>query len=307
MTTRVRGLAASCLLLALSLPMSASVSGAAAQGLGPTLSKIKETGVFTIGNRDSSVPFSYLDDSQKPVGFSIDLCNLVAAKVKTTLGLPDMKIVYQSVTSSNRIPLVQNGTVDIECGSTANTIPRQSAVAFSLTTYQPQFKWIALKASGVSKTEDLKGKTVVVTQGTNTAQFVLKLNADKSLDMKIVQGKDHAESFLLMQTGRAVAFMEDDILLAGLRATATAPNDFAFLSDSFPSDPYALVVSRTDPGFKQLVDAALSDVMKSGAYDKLYARWFESPIPPKGVNLNFPQSEKLRDLIKTPSDKANGQ
>ncbi|WP_205758061.1 transporter substrate-binding domain-containing protein, partial [Lactobacillus crispatus] len=136
-------LKASCLLLALSLPMFASVSGAAAQGLGPTLSKIKETGIFTIGNRDSSVPFSYLDDSQKPVGFSIDLCNLVATKVKTTLGLPDMKIVYQSVTSSNRIPLVQNGTVDIECGSTANTIPRQSAVAFSLTTYQPQFKWIA--------------------------------------------------------------------------------------------------------------------------------------------------------------------
>lgn len=305
MMTRVTGLAAACLLFALSLSTVATTSSA--QGLGPTLSKIKETGTFTIGNRDSSLPLSYLDDRQQPVGFAIDLCNLVAAKLKTRLGLPDLKIVYQSVTSSNRIPLVQNGTVDIECGSTANTIPRQSAVAFSLATYQPQFKWIALKASGLKATDDLKGKTVVVTQGTNTAQFVLKMNTEKAFDMKIVQGKDHAESFLLMQTGRAVAFMEDDILLAGLKATATAPDEFAFLSDSFPSDPYALVVSRTDPGFKQLVDETLSETMKSGAYDKLYAKWFESPIPPKGINLAFPQSEKLRELIKTPSDKANGQ
>ncbi|WP_315835726.1 transporter substrate-binding domain-containing protein [Bradyrhizobium prioriisuperbiae] len=307
MMTRVTGLAAACLLFTLSFSTIATISSAPAQGLGPTLSKIKETGTFTIGNRDSSLPLSYLDDRQQPVGFAIDLCNLVAAKLKTRLGLPEMKIVYQSVTSSNRIPLVQNGTVDIECGSTANTIPRQSAVAFSLTTYQPQFKWIALKASGLKTTDDLKGKAVVVTQGTNTAQFVLKLNSEKALDMKILQGKDHAESFLLMQTSRAVAFMEDDILLAGLRATATTPDDFAFLNDSFPSDPYALVVSRTDPGFKQLVDETLSETMKSGAYDKLYAKWFESKIPPKGVNLNFPQSEKLKELIKTPSDKAIGQ
>lgn len=307
MTTRVTGLAAACLLFALPLSTIATISSAQAQGLGPTLSKIKETGTFTIGNRDSSLPLSYLDDRQQPVGFAIDLCNLVAAKLKTRLGLPEMKIVYQSVTSSNRIPLVQNGTVDIECGSTANTIPRQSAVAFSLTTYQPQFKWIALKASGLKTTDDLKGKAVVVTQGTNTAQFVLKLNTEKALDMKIVQGKDHAESFLLMQTGRAVAFMEDDILLAGLKANATTPDDFTFLGDSFPSDPYALVVSRTDPGFKQLVDETLSETMKSGAYDKLYAKWFESQIPPKGINLNFPQSEKLKELIKTPSDKAIGQ
>ena len=307
MTTCVRGLAASCLLLALSIFAFASPSTAVAQGLGPTLGKIKDNGTITIGNRDSSVPFSYIDDRQQPTGFAIDLCNLVVAKVKTRLGLPDLKTVYQSVTSSNRIPLVQNGTVDIECGSTANTIPRQSAVAFSMTTYAPQFKWIALKASGLKTTDDLKGKAVVVTQGTNTAQFVLKLNTEKVLDMKILQGKDHAESFLLMQTGRAVAFMEDDILLAGLKANATAPDDFAFLNDSFPSDPYALVVSRTDPGFKQLVDETLSEAMKSGAYDKLYAKWFESPIPPKGVNLNFPQSEKLKALVKTPSDKANGQ
>jgi len=231
----------------------------------------------------------------------------VVAKLKAKLDLPSLKVVYQAVNSSNRIPLVKNGTVDIECGSTANTIPRQQEVGYSVIFYAPQFKWIALKSSGLKTTDDLKGKTVAVTQGTNTAQFVAKLNAEKSLGMKILQGKDHAESFLLVETGRASAFMEDDILLAGLKATASAPDNFAFLSDDFPSDPYGVMMSKGDPGIKQVVDDALTEAMKSGLYDKLYAKWFESPIPPKNINLNFPQSEKLKALIKAPSDKANGQ
>ena len=282
-------------------------SSASAQGLGPTLQKIKDAGTITIGNRDSSVPFSYLDDAQKPIGFSLDLCNLVVAKLKTKLDLPNLKVVYQAVNSSNRIPLVKNGTVDIECGSTANTIPRQQEVGYSVIFYAPQFKWIALKSSGLKVTDDLKGKTVAVTQGTNTSQFVAKLNAEKSLGMKILQGKDHAESFLLVETGRAAAFMEDDILLAGLKATASAPDNFAFLSDDFPSDPYGVMMSRGDAGIKQVVDEALTEAMKSGQYDKLYTKWFETPIPPKNINLNFPQSEKLKALVKSPSDKANGQ
>lgn len=282
-------------------------SSASAQGLGPTLQKIKDAGTITIGNRDSSVPFSYLDDAQKPIGFSLDLCNLVVAKLKTKLDLPNLKVVYQAVNSSNRIPLVKNGTVDIECGSTANTIPRQQEVGYSVIFYAPQFKWIALKSSGLKVTDDLKGKTVAVTQGTNTSQFVAKLNAEKSLGMKILQGKDHAESFLLVETGRASAFMEDDILLAGLKATASAPDNFAFLSDDFPSDPYGVMMSRGDAGIKQVVDEALTEAMKSGQYDKLYTKWFETPIPPKNINLNFPQSEKLKALVKSPSDKANGQ
>src|ERR1700728_3218190 len=282
-------------------------SAASAENLGPTLQKIKDSGTITIGNRDSSVPFSYLDDAQKPIGFSLDLCNLVVAKLKTKLDLPNLKVVYQAVNSSNRIPLVKNGTVDIECGSTAHTIARQQEVSYSVIFYAPQFKWIALKSSDVKTTDDLKGKAVVVTQGTNTAQFVAKLNAEKGLGLKILQGKDHAESFLLVQTGRASAFMEDDILLAGLKATAQAPDEFAFLTDAFPSDPYGLVLSKDDPGFKQLVDETLRETMKSGAYDKLYAKWFESPIPPKNINLKFPQSEGLKALIKNPSDKAVGQ
>ena len=292
---------------ALSLALVWAPPASSAEGLGPTLQRIKDAGTITIGHREASVPFSYLDDNQKPIGFSVELCSLVVAKVKAKLGLSDLKVAYQAVNSSNRIPLVKNGTVDIECGSTANTVTRQNEVSFSLIFYAPQFKWIALKSSGLKTTDDLKGKPVVVTQGTNTAQFVAKLNADKGLGMKILQAKDHAESFLLVQTGRAVAFMEDDILLAGLKATANAPDDLAFLADSFPSDPYGLVVSKDDAGFKQIVDETLRETMQSGAYDKLYIKWFESPIPPKNINLHFPQSEKLRELVKAPSDKAIGQ
>jgi len=282
-------------------------SAVSAQGLGPTLQKIKDSGTITIGNRDSSVPFSYLGEGQKPIGFSLELCNLVVAKIKARLGSPDLKVAYQAVNSSNRIPLVKNGTVDIECGSTANTVARQQEVAYSVIFYAPQFKWISLKSSGLKTTDDLKGKTVAVTQGTNTSQFVAKLSTEKALGMKILQGKDHAESFLLVETGRASAFMEDDILLAGLKATAGSPDNFAFLTDAFPSDPYGVMMSKGDGEFKRLVDDALTEAMKSGLYDKLYTKWFESPIPPKNINLNFPQSEKLRELIKSPSDKANGQ
>jgi glutamate/aspartate transport system substrate-binding protein len=300
-------LASSSLLITACLVLALGPSMASAEGLSPTLQKIKDTGTITIGNRDSSVPFSYLDDAQKPIGFSLELCNLVVAKLKTKLDLPNLKVVYQAVNSSNRIPLVKNGTVDIECGSTANTIPRQQEVSYSVIFYAPQFKWLALKSSGLKVTDDLKGKTVAVTQGTNTSQFVAKLNAEKSLGMKILQGKDHAESFLLVETGRASAFMEDDILLAGLKATTSVPDNFAFLSDDFPSDPYGVMMSKGDAGIKQVVDEALTEAMKSGLYDKLYTKWFETAIPPKNINLNFPQSDKLKALVKSPSDKANGQ
>jgi glutamate/aspartate transport system substrate-binding protein len=293
-------------LAALGLLLFAPVT-ASAQSLGPTLQKIKDAGTITIGHRDSSVPFSYLDNDQKPIGFSLELCGLVVAKIKAKLGQGGLKVAYQSVNSSNRIPLVKNGTVDIECGSTANTIARQQEVAYSVIFYAPQFKWISLKSSDLKTTDDLKGKAVVVTQGTNTAQFVAKLNAEKSLGMKILQGKDHAESFLLVDTGRASAFMEDDILLAGLKANASSPDNFVFLTDAFPSDPYGVMMSKGDGEFKKLVDDALTEAMKSGLYDKLYTKWFETAIPPKNINLKFPQSDKLRELVKSPSDKANGQ
>jgi glutamate/aspartate transport system substrate-binding protein len=302
MLSAARVLALPCFALCLGL-----TAPSAAQDLGPTLQKIKEQGVFTIGHRETSVPLSYLDGEQKPVGFAVELCGLVAEKVKARLGLPNLRVSYLPVTSSTRIPLVANGTIDIECGSTANNIPRQQQVAFSVTTFAPQFRWIALKSSGLKSANDLKGKPVILTSGSNTNGFVLKLNADNALQMTILQGKDHAESFLYVETGRAAAFMEDDILLAGLKAGSKNPDAFVFLEDEYLSDPYALMFRKDDKPFKQLVDEALTEAMKSGLYTKLYMKWFESPIPPKGINLAFPMSEKLKALVANPNDKANGQ
>jgi glutamate/aspartate transport system substrate-binding protein len=302
MTNIVRGIAASCLLLVLG-----AVAPGYCQGLGTTLEKIKSQKTITIGHRETSVPLSYLDNEQKPVGFSIDLCQLVVQKVKAKLGLPDLQTAYVAVTSSTRMPLISNGTIDIECGSTANNVPRQQQVAFSVTTFAPQFRWIALKDSGLKSTEDLKGKTVILTSGSNTNGFVATLNGEQSLGMTILKGKDHAESFIYVETGRAAAFMEDDILLAGLKANNKNPNAFVFLKDEYLSDPYALMFRKDDAPFKQIVDGALTEAMKSGEYAKLYAKWFESPVPPKGINLAFPMSERLKGLIQNPSDKANGQ
>ena len=188
----------------------ATAGQAGAQELEGTLQGIKAKNAIAIGFRETSVPLSYLDDNQKPVGFSIDLCKLVVEKVKTKLDLPNLNVVYTPVTSATRIPLVANGTIDIECGSTANLIARQQQVAFSVTTFAPQFKWIALKSSGLKSTADLKGKAVVLTAGSNTNGFVAKLSSEQSLGLTIQPGKDHAESFLYVETGRAAAFMEDN-------------------------------------------------------------------------------------------------
>jgi glutamate/aspartate transport system substrate-binding protein len=286
-----------------------SLAGAAvpawAQSLEGTLKKVKETGAFTIGHRDSSIPLSYLDDKLLPVGFSIELCKHVVEAVKAKLGVPSLNVKYNPVTSATRIPLVANGTVDIECGSTANMTSRQKQVGFSYTFFVPQFKWIVRSNGNVKTADDLRGKTVAVTAGTNTALFVNKMNSEEKLGMNIMQGKDHAESFLLVETGRAGAWMEDDILIAGFRANAKNPADFTLLDKSYPSDPYALMIRRDDPQFKALVDDTLAALMRSGEFEKLYARWFESPIPPRGINIQLPMSDALKRVIKEPNDKPN--
>jgi glutamate/aspartate transport system substrate-binding protein len=246
-----------------------------------------------------------LDDKQQPVGFSIELCRHVIEKAKSKLGTPNLKVEYNPVTSATRMPLVANGTVDIECGSTANQLARQKQVAFSVTFFVPQFKWLVRTDGGIRTADDLKGKTVAVTAGTNTAQFVNRLNNEEKLGLTIMQGKDHAESFLLVDTGRASAWMEDDILVAGFRANAKIPGDFKLLDSAYPSDPYALMFRRDDPQFKALVDETLTGLMRSGEFAKLYTKWFENPIPPKGINIQLPMSDKLKELIKEPNDKAN--
>jgi glutamate/aspartate transport system substrate-binding protein len=291
-------IAAACLLVG-------AEASAAAEDLEGTLKKIKETGGITIGYRESSLPLSYLDDKLMPVGFSIELCKRVVDAVKAKLGMPALNVKYNPVTSATRIPLVANGTVDIECGSTANMTIRQQQVGFSYTFFVPQFKWIVHVDSKIKSADDLRGKTVAVTAGTNTAVFVNKMNNGENLGMTITQGKDHAESFLLVETGRASAWMEDDVLLAGFRANAKSPADFKLLDKSYPSDPYALMIRKDDPQFKALVDEALAQLMRSGEFEKLYTQWFERPIPPRGVNMDLPMSDALKHDIKEPNDKPN--
>ena len=286
------------LVLFLALPATIAV----AQESG-TLKKIRESGAITLGVRDASIPFSFLDDQQNAVGYSVDLCNRVVEAVKRELKLPNLEVRKQVVTSSNRIPLIANGTVDLECGSTVNNIERQALVAFSVTTFLVNTKFIAKKASGIHSVNDLKGKTVVVTSGTNTLQKINAINAEKNLGMTILTGKDHPESFVFVETGRAVAFSEDDILLAGLAANSKAPDSFALVSiEGMAADPYALMLRREDPQFKRLVDSALIAVFKSGEIFAMYDKWFAKPIPPRQIVLNFPASEQWKRIIANPTD-----
>jgi glutamate/aspartate transport system substrate-binding protein len=294
------------IVFALAAGVSISLAARAeSQDLEGTLKKVRENGAITIGHRDSSIPLSYLDDKLQPVGFSIELCKHVVEAVKAKLGLASLNVKYNPVTSATRIPLVANGTVDIECGSTANMSSRQKQVGFSYTFFVPQFKWIARANRDIKSADDLRGKTVAVTAGTNTALFVNKMNNEEKLGMTIMQGKDHAESFLLVETGRAGAWMEDDILIAGFRANAKNPADFMLLDKAYPSDPYALMLRKDDRQFKTLVDATLAELMRSGEFEKLYTRWFERPIPPRDINIQLPMSDALKRTVKEPNDRPN--
>jgi glutamate/aspartate transport system substrate-binding protein len=279
---------------------------AQAQATGDTLKKIKETGAIALGYRESSIPFSYLDGQHKPVGISMDLCDAIVAKVKQQLNLPKLEVKTVAVNSSNRIPLVVNGTVDIECGGTANNAARQKQVAFSVATFVSQPMWLARADAAVKQATGLKGKTVVVTQGSNAVGFARKLNDDQKLELTVIQAKDHGESMLTLDSGRAVAWMEDDILLAGEKANARNPAAFTLVPTHLDSIYYGLMFRRDDPEFKTLVDGVLGGLMKSGEFDKLYKKWYESPIPPRNTNLAFPMSEKLKERVKAPSDRIDG-
>ena len=273
-----------------------------AQELPGVLKRVKESGEITMGVRDASIPFSYLDDKQQAVGYSVDLCLAVVADLKSQLKLPDLKVAYNPVTSANRIPLIANGTVQIECGSTVNNVERQAQVGFSITTFIVSTKFVAKRASNLKTLADLKGKTVVCTAGTNTLQRVNELNQKNALGLTILTGKDHAESFLMVQTDRAAAFFEDDILLAGIVANSQRPADYAIGTEAFSIDPYALMLPRGDDAFKRVVDATLTRLMRSDDIQRIYQKWFLSPIPPKGVTLNFPQSPALKHAFEKPTD-----
>ena len=267
-----------------------------------TLKKIRDNGSITLGIRESSYPLSYLDEKQQPIGYHIDICNRIVDAVKLRLKLPALKVQHQAVTSQNRIPLVANGTVDLECGSTTNNEARQKQVAFAPTTFVTNVRMAVKKSSGISGLGQLGGKPVATTTGTTSVQLMRAHEKGKGIDFKEVYGKDHADSFLMLETDRAVAFVMDDNLLAGLIATSKAPANYAIVGEVLSIEPIAIMLRRGDPEFKKLVDDTVKSLMKSGEINKLYARWFMSPIPPKQVNLNFPISELLKFLIESPSD-----
>lgn len=267
-----------------------------------TLAKIKSSGSITMGIRESSYPLSYLDDKQQPIGYHVDICNRIVDAVKSKLDLKTLKVNHQAVTSQNRIPLVTNGTVDLECGSTTNNAARQNQVAFAPTTFVTNVRMAVKKSSGITSLAQLNGKPVATTTGTTSVQLMRAHEKGKGIDFKEVYGKDHADSFLMLESDRAVAFVMDDNLLAGLIVTSKNPSDYAIVGETLNIEPIAIMIRKEDPQFQGLVNSVIRDLAKSGEIDKLYAKWFMSPIPPKSANMNFPMSDKLKELIKNPSD-----
>jgi glutamate/aspartate transport system substrate-binding protein len=275
---------------------------AAAQQLSGTLKKIKETGSITVGYRESSIPFSYLDDKQQPIGYAMDLCMKIVDAVKADLKMPGLKVQLQPVTSSNRIPLMQNGTIDLECGSTTNSVERQKQVSFGPTYFVINVTAAVKKNSKIKSLADLNGKTISTTSGTTSVPLLKKYQKTQNIEVKEIYGKDHAESFLLVADDRAAAFVMDDILLAGQIANSRNPSAYRIIPESLRQEPYSMMLRKDDPQFKALVDKTISGVMKSGEIEKIYAKWFTRPIPPKGINLKFPMTPAIREAFKNPND-----
>lgn len=269
----------------------------------PTLEKAKSSGALTVGYREASIPFSYLGADGQPTGFGWEICGKVIEQVKKVTGRLDLKVTTQAITAQNRIPLMQNGTIDIECGSTTNNVERNKQVAFAINYFYTGTRFIVKAGSSVKSLEDLKGKKVVSTTGTSNYQVLRKINADNNLGFNLIGARDHGESLLLVQQGRADAFGMDDILLYGVRASSKDPSELAITGEAIQVEPYAIMLRKDDPSFKKLVDDTLTGLIKSGEFQSLYKKWFQSPIPPKGVNLNFPMSKDLQDNLKTLSDK----
>ena len=274
----------------------------AAPAYSQTIEKIKQSGTITIGYRDASIPFSYYDDNQKPVGYSMDICMHVVEDLKKDLNLPNLKVAYQLVTSANRIPLMANGTIDLECGSTTNNLEREKQVSFTNTYFLTSNRWVAKKSSHIKTLADLKGKTIVSTAGTTNIKQITEINAAQNLDMNIISANGHPEAFQMVETGRAVAFVMDDILLYSLVATSKSPGDYVINADALSVEPYGIMLRRDDAPFKAVVDAAMTKTYKSGAINAIYEKWFLKPIPPKGVNLNVPMSASFKKVIANPTD-----
>ena len=290
-------------LLLTALAASLAAGPAAAQELTGTLKKIKETGAITLGHRDSSVPFSYLDDKQQPIGYALDICMQVVEAVKKELKMDKLEVKLTPVTSATRIPLMANGTIDLECGSTTNNVERQKQVSFTNTHFLTASRFVSKKSSNLKSIDDLKGKSVVSTAGTTNIKQLNEANTERKLGVNIITAKDHAEAFLMVETDRAVAFVMDDILLASLVAGSKEPGAYVISSDAFSlPEPYAIMLRREDPAFKKVVDGATAAFYKSPEGVKNYEKWFTQPIPPKNLNLNVPMSPAMKKVYQNPTD-----
>ena len=286
--------------------VAAGTSAAMAQDLGPTLTKIKQSGAITLGFRDSSIPFSYLDANQKPIGFAMDICYKIVDAVKAKLNMPNLKVNLTPVTSATRIPLIANGTIDLECGSTTNNVDREKQVDFTQTYYLTANRVVSKKSSNLHSIMDLKGKTVVSTSGTTNIQQLAEANKTQGMGMNILAAKDHAESFMMVETGRAVGFAMDDILLAGLIANSKDPSAYVITPDAFNKpEPYAAMMPKGDTQFKALADQATAALYTSPEMAKLWAKWFTSPIPPNNINLNVQMDATMQKAFAHPTDSPN--
>jgi len=282
----------------------ALLTGSSIQAQTPlTLDKVKANGSITLAYRESSIPFSYLGGDAQPTGFAWEICGKIVDQVKKATGRTDLKVATQAVTSQNRIPLLQNGTIDIECGSTTNNSDRGKQVAFATNYFYTGTRLLVKTGAPIKTFADLKGKKVVSTVGTTNFQVLRKLNTEQNLGFELLGAKDHAESALMVQQGRADAFGMDDILLYGLRASSQNPAELSVVAEAIQVEPYAIMLRRDDPAFKKLVDDTLAGLIASGEFETLYKKWFQSAIPPKGINLNAPMSKELIDNLKALSDK----
>jgi glutamate/aspartate transport system substrate-binding protein len=275
---------------------------ASAQELTGTLQKIKDMGSITLGHRESSVPFSYYDDNQRVIGYAMDLCYRIVDEVKSNLKMDKLEVTLNPVTSATRIPLIANGTVDLECGSTTNNLEREKQVSFTITHFVTANRFVSKKSSNFKTVDDLRGKTIVSTSGTTNIKQINEIDAQRHLDLNIIAAKDHAEAFLMVETDRAAAFVMDDILLYSLVATSKSPDDYVISADPLSVEPYGIMLRRDDPAFKKVVDDEMRATYKSGAINAIYEKWFLKPIPPKGVNLNVAMSAAFKKVVANPTD-----
>ena len=286
-------------LILAALALALAVPAAAQEG---TLKKIKDSGSITIGHRDASIPFSYYDDRQQPVGYAVELCLRIVDAVRSELKMPRIDVKYQLVTSANRIPLMANGTIDLECGSTTNNLARQEQVWFTITHFVTANRWIAKKSANIRSLADLKGKTIASTAGTTNIKQITEINGAQNLGMNIISANGHPEAFQMIETGRAVAFVMDDILLYSLAAQSRTPADYAISSEALSVEPYGIMLRKDDVSFKKVVNAAMTNLYKSGQINPIYEKWFQKPIPPKGINLNIPMSDQFKKVVANPTD-----